>query len=150
MDFRDINEFLKDTMGYIITFVIVLLLFIYVIALHQVIGPSMNDTLTEGDVLILDKISYRFRNPKRNEIVVISVDSKTLIKRVIGLPGETIQYKGNILYIDGTAYKEDNITEVTANFGPITLGSDEYFVMGDNRINSLDSRDVGAISKSSM
>ncbi len=147
MDFRELNEFLKDTFKYLLVIVGVFLVVMFVVTFQQVIGPSMNPTLHEGDVLLLDKLSYRFFKPSRNDIVVIEEDSKNMIKRIIGLPGETISYKDNILYIDGESYKETTIDVETADFGPVTLGSDEYFVMGDNRINSMDSRDFGPVEK---
>ena len=147
MDFRDISEFLKDTFKYILVVVGVFLVVMFVVTFQQVIGPSMEPTFNEGDVLLLDKLSYRFFKPSRNDIVVIEEDSKNMIKRIIGLPGETISYKDNILYIDGESYKETNITVETADFEAVTLGSDEYFVMGDNRINSSDSREFGAVDR---
>ena len=147
MDFRELNEFLKDTFKYLLVIVGVFLVVMFVVTFQQVIGPSMDPTLHEGDVLLLDKLSYRFFKPSRNDIVVIEEDSKNMIKRIIGLPGETISYKDNILYIDGESYKETTIDVETADFGPVTLGSDEYFVMGDNRINSMDSRDFGPVEK---
>lgn len=147
MDFRELNEFLKDTFKYLLVVVGVFLVVMFVVTFQQVMGPSMEPTFYEGDVLLLDKLSYRFFKPSRNDIVVIEEDSKNMIKRIIGLPGETISYKDNILYIDGESYKETTIDVETADFGPITLGSDEYFVMGDNRINSMDSRDFGPVEK---
>ena len=147
MDFRELNEFLKDTFKYLLVIVGVFLVVMFVVTFQQVMGPSMEPTFYEGDVLLLDKLSYRFFKPSRNDIVVIEEDSKNMIKRIIGLPGETISYKDNILYIDGESYKETTIDVETADFGPVTLGSDEYFVMGDNRINSMDSRDFGPVEK---
>ena len=147
MDFRELNEFLKDTFKYLLVIVGVFLVVMFVVTFQQVMGPSMEPTFYEGDVLLLDKLSYRFFKASRNDIVVIEEDSKNMIKRIIGLPGETISYKDNILYIDGESYKETTIDVETADFGPVTLGSDEYFVMGDNRINSMDSRDFGPVEK---
>ncbi len=147
MDFRELNEFLKDTFKYLLVIVGVFLVVMFVVTFQQVMGPSMEPTFYEGDVLLLDKLSYRFFKPSRNDIVVIEEDSKNMIKRIIGLPGETISYKDNILYIDGESYKETTISVETSDFGPVTLGSDEYFVMGDNRINSMDSRDFGPVEK---
>ncbi len=147
MDFRDLTEFLKDSFKYFLVVVVVFFIVLFVATFHQVIGPSMEPHLKEGDVLLLDKLSYRFFKPSRNDIVVITQDSKNMIKRIIGLPGETISYKDNILYIDGKAYEEVNIEVATADFDQVSLGEDEYFVMGDNRINSSDSRDFGPVSK---
>ena len=116
-------------------------------------GNSMNPTLQNGDNLIVDKLSYRFGDPQRFDIIIFPYQYKentNYIKRIIGLPGETVQidYSGNI-YINGEILEEDYGLETILNPGnaaePITLGPDEYFVMGDNRNNSEDSRfsDVG-------
>lgn len=156
MDFREITEFFKDTLKYIIVIIVVLVIVLYVVTLQQVVGPSMQPTLNEGDVLILNKFHYYLFDVKRNDVVSLKYDgSKYLIKRVIGLPGESIYYKDNILYINGNPYKE-NIVDglVTEDFDLKQLGydvipEDMYLVLGDNRGNSLDSRnkEVGLIKK---
>lgn len=126
----------------------------------QVQGSSMEPTLSSEDNLIVDKISYRFHDPERFDIIVFpfQYDENTYyIKRIIGLPGETIQIdeEGNIL-VDGEILEENYGKEVIQNPGrayePITLGEDEYFVMGDNRNNSTDSRDpsVGNIERENI
>ncbi|MCR5374293.1 MAG: signal peptidase I [Lachnospiraceae bacterium] len=116
-----------------------------------VIGDSMNETLHDGDNLIVDKITYRFRDPKRFEIVVFppKCEPNTLyIKRIIGLPNETVRidYDGNIYINDEILYEDygrDVIIEPGLAFESITLGADEFFVLGDNRNYSKDSRDPG-------
>ncbi len=116
----------------------------------EVEGASMETTLSDGDNLIVDKISYRFRDPQRFDIIVFPFQYKEntyYIKRIIGLPGETVQIdeQGNI-YINGEKLEESYGREIIRpeNIGiaaePIVLGEDEYFVMGDNRNNSTDSR----------
>ncbi len=114
----------------------------------EVQGSSMEATLSNGDQLIVDKISYRFRDPKRYDIIVFPFryeDNTFYIKRIIGLPGETIQIdgEGNI-WVNGEILEESYGREMIRDPGlaaePITLGEDEYFVMGDNRNNSSDSR----------
>lgn len=123
----------------------------------QVQGSSMEPKLSSEDNLIVDKISYRFHDPERFDIIVFPFqyeDNTYYIKRIIGLPGETVQIdmEGNIL-IDGEILEEGYGKEVIQSPGrayePIVLGDDEYFVMGDNRNNSTDSRDpsVGNIKR---
>ncbi len=156
MDFREITEFIKDISKYIILVVAILLVVIYVVSLQQVVGASMNPTLNEGDVLLLNKIHYSLFDVKRNDVIALKHDnSKYLIKRVIGLPGETISYKDNTLYINGEGFKEQLYDDmITSDFNLEDLGydvipEDMYFVLGDNRENSLDSRsnEVGLVKK---
>lgn len=153
MDLREITEFFKDTFKYIMVAVIVFLLFIFVVGIDQVVGPSMNPTLKEGDVIIVNKLLYRFKDIKRNDIVVLSQDEKHMIKRVVGLPGDNIEYIDNYLYVNGKKYKEPFIKNVvTEDFSLKDLGYDKipndmYLVLGDNRENSRDSRNYGLINK---
>lgn len=123
----------------------------------EVEGSSMEPTLSDNDNLIVDKISYRFRDPRRFDIIVFPFPHEKnvyFIKRIIGMPGETVRIEedGDIL-INGEVLEEDYGKEVILSAGlageTITLGEDEYFVLGDNRNNSSDSRDpsVGNISR---
>lgn len=159
MDFRDISEFTKDIIKYCAVGITVLLIVIYVVSLQQVIGPSMNPNYYEGDVLILNKLKYKISSPKRFEIVAIeNNNTKYFIKRIIGLPGETIEYKNNILYINGEVIEENFKKDgETSDFSLDSLGytvipEDKYFVVGDNRSNSLDSRSktVGLIDEKDL
>ena len=154
MDLREIKEFFRDTFKYFAVFIAVLLVFIFVIGLQQVVGPSMSPNYNEGDVLVLNKFVTYFRNPKRAEVVVVSQSEKYMIKRVIGLPGETIEYKNNRLYINGEAYDEPYLDKsvITDDFklsdiGVTVIPEGKYLVLGDNRSNSLDSRSYGLVDK---
>lgn len=125
----------------------------------EVDGASMETTLYDGDNLIVDKISYRFRDPQRFDIIVFPFkyqNNTFYIKRIIGMPGETVQIDDRgVIYINGEVLEESYGREVirAENVGrasePIVLGENEYFVMGDNRNNSTDSRTaiVGNIKK---
>lgn len=155
MDLRNITEFIKDASKYIIVIIFALLFFIFVMGLQQVIGPSMNPTLNEGDIIITNKFIYRFKSIERNDVVVISQDEKYMIKRIVGLPGETVEYQNNDVLINGKAYKETFTNSETEDFTIQDLGydvipEDRYLVLGDNRENSLDSRTFGLISKNQI
>ena len=122
-------------------------------------GQSMEPTLQDGNNLIVDKLSYRFRDPKRYEIIVFPYkyeENTYYIKRIIGLPGETVQVKNGEVYIDGEILGEDYGAEAMEDAGiasePIELGTDEYFVLGDNRNHSSDSRDpsVGVLRREDL
>ena len=158
------KKVVKEVIGVILYIgLIILLTFLFVHFVAQrtdVSGDSMNHTLINGDSLVVDKISYRFREPERFEIVIFPYrydPDECFIKRIIALPGETIRIDsdGNI-YINGELLEEHYGAEVIRDPGrasePITLGADEYFVMGDNRNRSMDSREpsVGNIKKSDM
>lgn len=125
----------------------------------EVSGSSMETTLSDGDQLIVDKISYRFRDPERYDIIVFPYRYKKntyYIKRIIGLPGETVQIVNGEVYINGTLLGEEYGNEVMMDAGlaaePVTLGEDEYFVLGDNRNHSQDSRaaDVGILKREEL
>lgn len=152
-----LKELLSTSIYLLVVVCIAYLIVTYVGQRTQVSGGSMETTLSNGDHLLVDKISYRFTDPKRFEIIVFpfQFDKDTYyIKRIIGMPGETVQidYDGNI-YINGEILEEDYGKEVILNPGrasePIALGDDEYFVMGDNRNSSSDSREpsVGNIRR---
>lgn len=158
MDFRGIKEFIKDTFGYFVVIVVVMIICAYIVTLQQNIGDSMSPTLSNGDVFLLDKISYNFKEIKRNDVIAFKfADTKYLVKRVIGMPGERIDYKNNILYINGKAYDElfldedvitdEFIMEQIKGCDDGVIPENSYFVLGDNRGNSLDSRAIGVISK---
>ena len=151
MDLRDIKEFLKDALKYIIAIVVILIVAIYVVSFQEVIGPSMNNTLKSGDITVVNKLVFRLRNIKRNEIVSLKKDDKIMVKRIIGLPGEHIEYKDNILYVDGKKIS-DSRSSSTKDFklesiGYETIPKDMYLVLGDNRTNSSDSREFGLVKK---
>lgn len=152
-----LKELLSISIYLLLVFCAAYLIVTYVGQRTQVSGSSMETTLSDGDHLIVDKISYRFEDPERFDIIVFPFQYDTdtyYIKRIIGMPGETVQIddSGNI-YIDGELLEEAYGREVIQNPGrasdPILLGIDEYFVMGDNRNNSSDSRDpsVGNIHR---
>lgn len=154
MDWLSIKEFLKDSLKYILTIVIVLVIVIYVASVQQIIGPSMQPTLNNGDVVLLNKFQYRLFDVKRNQIVALNYeDTKYMVKRVIGLPGEKIEYKNNTLYINDKPYKETFLKDVITNdfslndLGYEVIPENMYLVLGDNRENSMDGRDYGLISK---
>lgn len=154
MDLRDIKEFLKDALKYIIAIAVILIVAIYVVSFQEVIGPSMNNTLKSGDITVVNKLVFRLRNIKRNEIVSLKKDDKIMVKRIIGLPGEHIEYKDNILYVDGKKIS-DSRSSSTKDFklesiGYETIPKDMYLVLGDNRTNSSDSRTFGLVKKNDI
>jgi len=122
-------------------------------------GQSMEPTFLEKEYLIIDEITYRFREPKRGEIVVFRAPTITkdfYLKRIIGLPGDRIKVENNKVviynsdYSSGVLVEENYLDQDTPGQSTITLGPDEYYVMGDNRNASFDSRRFGAISGDSI
>ncbi|MBE6015164.1 MAG: signal peptidase I [Lachnospiraceae bacterium] len=123
-------------------------------------GPSMENTLFNNESVIVDKISYRFSDPKRFDIIVFPykhAKDTNYIKRIIGLPGEKVRIDGEgTIYINGEvlpeSYGREKIKKAGRAEEEITLGDDEYFVLGDNRNNSSDSREpsVGNIKRSDI
>ncbi|MCI5879347.1 MAG: signal peptidase I [Bacillales bacterium] len=152
MDWLDIKEFIKDSIKYILFVLTIIIIAVYVIGFNQVIGSSMNPTLNNNDVLILDKLVYRLKNIKRYDIVAINDEqSKYIVKRVIGLPNDKVVFKDNILYINDEKITEDYKIGTTEDL-EVIVPKDMYFVLGDNRENSSDSRDkkIGFIKKENI
>lgn len=151
---------IKEVLSWILYLIVIVGITFFIITFvgqrTKVSGHSMENTLQDGDNLIVEKLSYRFSDPKRFDIVVFPYRKQPevfYIKRIIGLPGETIQIQDGDIYINGEKLDEDFGKEIIIEPGiayqPLTLGEDEYFVMGDNRNNSADSRvkDVGPIHR---
>ena len=139
--FRDLVE----------TMVLVAIAFLAINALigrFRIEQVSMLPNLHEGEYVIVDKVSYAVRQPERGEIIVLknpTPSAPDLIKRIIGLPGETIEVRGGAVYVNGQPLTEPYIKEPIVNNYPATqLQAGQYFVMGDNRNNSEDSRRFGA------
>ena len=146
---------IKEVVPYIVIIVIVLFVKNYIIAPIQVNGVSMEGTLHDGDIMILNKLQYKRNGVERFDIVVVTNHNTHIIKRVIGLPGDTIEVSDNTLYINGKKYKESYLDKdtVTEDFtleellGENKVPKGHYFVLGDNREDSLDSRLIGFISE---
>lgn len=145
------KKFIKELYPYVIIVIVVVLFRTFIATPVRVDGDSMKDTLHNNDILILNKLDKSY---ERFDIVVIDYNDSKLVKRIIGLPGENISYKDNELYIDEKKIKDVAVAR-TYDFTLKELYTIDkipegyYFVMGDNRGNSLDSRDyrVGLIKK---
>lgn len=129
---------------------------IYVVQMTGVIGNSMEPELKDGQSVLVNKVIYQRKEPERFDVVVFRYlykDNEYYVKRIIGLPGETVQITAGEIYIDGSRLEDPFAATPILNAKraekPITLGADEYFVMGDNRNFSSDSResDVGNVKK---
>lgn len=141
-----IKIFLKENLVYIVALIVVILVKTYIISPIRVNGSSMNNTLYNRDIMILNRIAYKTSEIERFDIVVVKTPGEFIIKRVIGLPGETVEYKENKLYINGKFIEEEFSHMKTEDFEE-KVPDGKYFVLGDNRVNSVDSRVIGPIDK---
>jgi len=142
------NKVVKEILSWIMVFVIaiVLALFINRFVIYRVSSPtgSMENTFMIDDKVYIFRLAYLFSEPKRGDIVVFEAPDKPeedYIKRIIGLPGETIEGIDGVVYINGEPLKEDYLKEpMIGSFGPYVVPEGHYFMMGDNRNQSYDSR----------
>lgn len=137
----------KDYIEYIIIILAVVLIRTFFVAFIRVNGESMSETLDNGNIMLLKK--YEKNSIDRFDIVVFKYKDEKLIKRVIGLPEEDIEYQNSVLYVDGREMQEDFGYGITSDFRDY-CGEGEYFVLGDNRTNSIDSRRIGCVEKSQI
>lgn len=142
-----IKDTFRELIPYVLVIIVVVLIRTFLVTPIKVNGTSMVDTLQHGDTMILNKIGMKINGIKRFDIVVIKTSDSYLIKRVIGLPGETIEYKDGKLYINDKEYKDPYYKDNTLDFEKTKIPEGYYFVMGDNRGNSIDSRIIGSIKK---
>ena len=139
---RDFLEFFSQASMIAVFFLV------FICQQYLVKGPSMEPTLHEGDRLLVEKVSYLFSKPKRGDIVVIKHEyPKRIIKRIVGLPGEIIYAQNGHLFVNGEEYAEEYIKESFQDFNLTTVKEGTYFVLGDNRNNSNDSRFFESVKK---
>lgn len=139
-------ENVKKILPYFSIVIVVLLIRTFIMTPVRVNGPSMDNTLKHGQILILNKLDKY----KRGDIVVVDLGDEKIIKRIVGLPGESIYCLNGEIYINDEKIKEDYTSSETLDFTKVFIQEDEYFVMGDNRPVSMDSRSFGPINKSQM
>ena len=146
------KKFINELVPYVIIVLVVVLIRSFLVTPVIVSGDSMVPTLKNRELLLLNKINYRVSDIKRFDIVVIRLENKEIIKRVIGLPGEEVLYRNNKLYIDGHEIEND-YNFVTGDFSLKTICNcsripeGKYLVLGDNRAVSADSRIMGLIDE---
>ncbi len=141
-------KILKEILPYAIILLVVFLIRTFLVTPIKVNGQSMYDTLSGNEIMLL----YRIGEIERYDMVVadLIVDGKkddTLIKRIYGLPGETIKCENGVIYINDHKIEDPYATNETSDFEAVTLGDDEYFLLGDNRSISLDSRIIGPVKE---
>ncbi len=142
--------------SFFIFLVFIVLFRLFVLEPHNVSGSSMDNTFKDGDYVLVDKISYRFKNPHVGDVVVFdppasAENASRFIKRIIATPGESVEVKANDTYINNNKVTENFIDYPSTKISPsILLKKDEYFVMGDNRFVSYDSRYWGPIVKDEL
>ena len=142
------KKILKEIFSWIMVFVIAfgVATFINKFIVFKVIVPtgSMENTIMIGDKVVTFHLSYLFKDPQRGDIIVFPFpdnEEEDYIKRIIGLPGDTVEGKDGLVYINGRPLEESYVREtLDSDFGPYVVPEDSYFMMGDNRNNSADSR----------
>lgn len=141
----------------VVALVLAVVLYLFIMTPHEVVGNSMHPTYKNGEFLMANKVSYKFSEPQRGDVVIFKYsDTQDFIKRIVGVPGDKIMIKDGNIYVNDTQLNEADYlaSSVVTNGGSyihegqtITVPDDQYFVCGDNRPNSSDSREFGPISQ---
>lgn len=141
-------KIIKEIIPYIVIVLVVVLIRTFIITPVRVDGDSMKNTLKNGDILLL----YKLGSINKLDIIVLDEekDNEKIIKRVIGLPGETVAIKKGKIYINDKVIDDEYAYGETSDYDKVTLEDDEYFILGDNRLISKDSRYFGPIKKSEI
>lgn len=142
------KEKIKEISPYMLIVVVIVVIRIFIATPVKVDGDSMYNTLNDNDIVLLSKLS----SIDRFDIIVLKENDNnaTIIKRVIGMPGDKVKIRNNKIYINNKIIEDEYAYGETSDYDEITLGDDEYFVLGDNRLISKDSRYFGAIKKSDI
>lgn len=151
----------------VLVFAVSIFLFVYLLLVqpHKIKGNSMDPNFHDGEFLLTDKVTYRFGEPTRGDVVVFEAppynddEKQEFIKRVVGLPGDTVRVEGTKVYLNGRLLDEEDYLDPSVITSPgtfalegrdVTVPQGQYFVMGDNRPHSYDSRSIGFIDKSKI
>lgn len=141
-------KFIKELIPYVVIILVVILIRSFIVTPVTVDGPSMESTLYTNDIMVLYK--FNKNNIKRYDIVVFKHNNDRLIKRLIGLPGEKIKCVSGTIYINNEELSNEYGYGKNMDFSEVKLGEDEYFLMGDNREDSLDCRYFGPVNKADI
>lgn len=137
----------------VISLLIFFAVYIFLVQPHRVKGESMIPNYKDGELLLVEKVSYKIYKPSRGDVIVFKAPGQTkvdFIKRIIGLPGETVKLDVGKIYINGKRLNESYEKQTTAGNVDLMLGPDQYYVMGDNRGGSSDSRVFGPIDRNTI
>ena len=150
---KAIREILSWVAIFAAAILVAALIQFFVLEPLRVDGPSMSDTLIHNEFILVSKADYWREEPQRLDVVICRYPGRedTYVKRVVGIPGDTVEVKKDVVLINGMALEEDYITyPADYLFGPVTLAEDEYFVLGDNRIHSTDSHVIGPLKRDAI
>ena len=138
-------KIIKEILPYVLIIIAVILIRTFIITPVRVDGASMDQTLEDGQILLL----YKLSNIDYGDIIVLDEEKEgeIIIKRIIGMPGDTVSINDNTVYVNGEELEEDYAYGETSDYEEITLGDDEYFILGDNRPISKDSRYFGPVKE---
>lgn len=136
----------------LISLVIFFFVYIFLVQPHRVKGDSMLPNFHDGELLLTEKVTYRIYKPERGDVIVFRAPQRNVdfIKRIVGLPGDTIRIEDGTVFINDEKLVEPYETQKTQGSASVVLGQDEYFVLGDNRGSSSDSRSFGPVRRGAM